>query len=126
MSDDEFVEYTAVTAAFDLPSQPVGPAALNANVILRQVKGPHAPCDRVLDQTEHTVGRSSKCDVSIDSPELSRQHIRLVRVGPEYEVHDLDSRNGVYLNGVKIHRAILRGGDMIQIGNVSFLFIEGF
>ena len=126
MSENDFEEYTAATAAFDKPSQPLGPAPLSTNVMLRQTKGPGAPQEHQLNAGEVTIGRSSKCDISIDSPELSRQHIRIVRDGPEYEVQDLESRNGVYLNGVKIHRAVLRGGDTIQIGNVSFLYLEGF
>ena len=126
MSDDDFEEYTAITAAFDLPSQPLGPAVLSANVMLRQTKGPSAPKEHLLDAAELIVGRSSKCDICIDSPELSRQHIQLRRNGPECEVLDMGSRNGVYLNGVKIHRAVLRGGDTIQIGNVTFMFLEGY
>ena len=38
---------------------------------------------------------------------------------------DLDSRNGVYLNGVKIHSAVLHGGDNLQLGSVVLVFHEG-
>jgi pSer/pThr/pTyr-binding forkhead associated (FHA) protein len=40
-------------------------------------------------------------------------------------VTDLNSSNGMYLNGVKAHSAVLHEGDQIQIGNVVFIFHEG-
>ena len=92
---------------------------------LRQITGPGAPRDWNLIRDEVIVGRSKGADFSIDSPELSRQHIKFVREGKEYKCIDLESRNGLYLDGVRIHSVMMRQGDVIQIGNVSFVFIEG-
>lgn len=92
---------------------------------LRQITGPGAPRDWNLIRDSVVVGRSKGADFSIDSPELSRQHIKLVREGKEFKCIDLESRNGLYLDGVRIHSVMLRQGDVIQIGNVSFVFIEG-
>lgn len=63
--------------------------------------------------TEHVskdgfvVGRSSDCDVHIDSKNLSRQHMRVSLVGSEIFIEDLKSTNGCYLNGEQIEPAKL-------------------
>jgi pSer/pThr/pTyr-binding forkhead associated (FHA) protein len=46
------------------------------------------------------------------------------RQGPELQLADLDSANGVYVNGVKTHSAVLHEGDTIQIGDVVFVLHE--
>jgi DNA-binding NtrC family response regulator len=48
-----------------------------------------------------TVGRSQKCDVSIDSGSVSRHHANLV-VGPEVEIEDIGSSNGTFVDGVRL------------------------
>ena len=93
---------------------------------LRQVEGPGAPREIPLTLDEYIIGRSRSADVQIDSPELSRKHFLLKRENKEYSATDLRSRNGIYLNGVKMHSASLRSGDSLQIGNVIFIFVEGF
>jgi hypothetical protein len=93
--------------------------------LLQQIKGPGAPRDHVLELDEIVVGRSHQAHISIDSGMLSRRHIALTRNGPEYTCSDLDSSNGMYLNGVKAHSAVLREGDTVQIGEVVFIYHEG-
>ena len=39
-------------------------------------------------------------------------------------IHDFESRNGVFLNGIKVHSAILRDGDILQLADVVFDFYE--
>lgn len=48
-----------------------------------------------------TIGRASKCDVSIDSGSVSRHHANLA-IGTEVEVEDVGSSNGTYVDGVRI------------------------
>ena len=49
----------------------------------------------------------------------------LKKIGDEYACTDMESHNGVFLNGVKIHSATLREGDTIQIGDVILIYHEG-
>ena len=72
-----------------------------------------------------TIGRSSEADVSIQSSDLSRLHVQLLPTRTGYRVVDLDSRNGLYLNEVRIHSAELRDGDSLQIGNIQMIYHEG-
>lgn len=93
--------------------------------MLKQITGPGAPRDLSFTRDEMVIGRSKAADFTIDSPELSRKHVVAVRDGQEIEVRDLESRNGLYLNGIKVHAVVLRSGDHLQIGNVTFVFVEG-
>jgi pSer/pThr/pTyr-binding forkhead associated (FHA) protein len=92
---------------------------------LEIVEGEGTPQSFLLDKAELTIGRSAEAEIRIASPRASRQHAVLVRRGAEFLLRDNDSHNGVYLNGVKIHSALLRDGDVIQIGDVVLLFREG-
>jgi pSer/pThr/pTyr-binding forkhead associated (FHA) protein len=94
--------------------------------VLEMVQGPGAPRRYELLRAEYIVGRAIDCDVPISSTDLSRRHVAL-RKAPsgQYKLVDLESRNGVYVNGIKIHSAILHDGDSIQMGSLLFVFHEG-
>ena len=93
--------------------------------VLQQIEGPGSPRDYILDLDEIVIGRSSQAHISIDSGMISRRHMVLQRSGPEYSVSDLNSSNGVFLNGIKAHSAVLREGDTLQIGDVVLIYREG-
>lgn len=89
------------------------------------VKGPGAPISFPLTEVVTVIGRSANADLSFTDESLSRLHAQLVRVGEEHQVEDLESRNGVFLNGVRIHSAVLRTGDSLQLGELVFVYAEG-
>jgi pSer/pThr/pTyr-binding forkhead associated (FHA) protein len=91
---------------------------------LEQVGGPGAPRRFTLELDETVIGRAIDVHLSIDSRLLSRRHVAITRAGQEYRATDLDSANGMYLNGVKVHSAILHGGDTLQFGDVVMVFRE--
>jgi S-DNA-T family DNA segregation ATPase FtsK/SpoIIIE len=91
---------------------------------LEQVRGPGAPREFSLGLGETIVGRSNQATLHIDSALLSRRHVAIRKTGPEHRLFDLDSANGVYLNGVKAHSAVLHDGDTVQIGDVVLVFHE--
>ena len=92
---------------------------------LEVTRGPGSGTRHVLERDALSVGRSSGLDVHLDSEEVSRNHARLGRVDDEYVIEDLGSRNGIYLNGLKVHSAVLRDGDELQLGDVFLLYHEG-
>ena len=71
-----------------------------------------------------TIGRG-QADVVIDDPEISRRHA-LVRAGPHFfEIEDLDSLNGTWVNGSRIKQTVrLNPGDVIRLGT-TVLEVEG-
>ena len=92
---------------------------------LEQTQGPGAP--RVFDLSlyETIVGRSTSAHICVDSSLISRKHMSLSKTGELFSANDLNSSNGMYLNGVKVYSAVLHEGDQIQIGDVVFTFFEG-
>ena len=62
------------------------------------------------------VGTSPICDLQLTDALVSRRHLAL-DVGEMLRVSDLKSTNGTYVNGVRIERAFLRGGEALRIGD---------
>lgn len=86
-----------------------------------EVTAPHLTHVRIpLSATTTTVGRSGDQAALLDDPTVSRRHAAIeVRHG-RMTLHDLDSRNGTYLNGTRIHGpAELHVGDVVTFGNVD-------
>lgn len=72
-----------------------------------------------------TIGRSAELEVPIHDEEVSRQHARLETHGRVAYVRDLQSRNGTFLNGHRVGRAIeIRPGDEIDIGTTRLIVEE--
>ena len=93
---------------------------------LDMVTGPGAPRSYELFLEQVVLGRGIDADISVNAADLSRKHIALRRgVHSQYTVVDLDSRNGLYLNGVRVHAALLHDGDNLQLGTIVFIFREG-
>ena len=65
------------------------------------------------------VGRHSCADVRLAYPEVSRRHCRVIFKDGFWHIIDLNSLNGLYVNGERIHEAVLQKGDIIRIGNVT-------
>jgi type II secretory pathway predicted ATPase ExeA len=63
------------------------------------------------------IGRAPVSDVVIDSHVVSRQHALLVRCQGAWVIVDLKSRNGTFVNSVRITQKILLDSDIISIGN---------
>ena len=69
-----------------------------------------------------TVGRSFENTITIRDPRSSRFHCRLEFISGRYELVDVGSQNGTYLNGTITSRKALEEGDLIEIGNVKIFF----
>src|ERR1700683_1924689 len=76
-----------------------------------------------LDDSEFSVGGNPHNRRSVSDPTPSRQRGDIAGRGGGFEIHDLDSRNGTFVNGVPVHERVLADGDEIQIGNSLFLFL---
>lgn len=91
---------------------------------LALVHGPGAPRLYPLDTAEVVIGRSQQAAICIENGLLSRRHVAIQLALGEHRLTDLESANGVYLNGVRVHSAALHEGDTIQIGDLVFVFHE--
>ena len=80
------------------------------------------PVTHVLSRRTR-IGRATGCELQIDSGSVSRHHA-LVVVGPrESVIEDLNSTNGVLVNGRKVSRQVLCDGDAITIGETQFRYL---
>jgi hypothetical protein len=82
--------------------------------------------DLALGDGQFVVGRSAGCQLSLDDPLVSRRHAMLVVAQDAVTVEDLDSRNGVIVNGTRITgRTAVQPGDKILIGSQELLLLRG-
>lgn len=76
----------------------------------------------VLSGDRLVIGRSRECDLVVDDPNVSRQHLELRREGTSWVLADLGSTNGVKVNGRRVEQASLESGDEIALGVSHFTF----
>lgn len=76
----------------------------------------------VLDQERAVVGRSRRCDFVVDDPNVSRRHFEIQRRGGEWFAVDLESTNGIAVNGRRVSSARLQPGDEITAGTSRMRF----
>ena len=70
-----------------------------------------------LDRQEVLVGKDPAADLVLADSGVSRRHVKIVRAGDGiYNLIDLDSTNGVLVNGVRVDLTILREHDRVEIG----------
>ena len=71
------------------------------------------------------AGRDPNCDIPLDFPMVSWRHARLTRTPEGILVEDLGSRNGTYVNGLRVTGKVLaRPGQEIGLGSVRFQLME--
>ncbi len=67
-----------------------------------------------------TFGRTQEADICIPETRISRIHAEIRLWDSDYVIKDLNSRNGIYVNGMKVVVAVLKAGDVIRIGTHEF------
>jgi Protein of unknown function (DUF3662)/FHA domain len=75
-----------------------------------------------IDKRKVVIGRSKDCDIQVADPNVSRRHAEIRQEGSAYWVVDLDSTNGMEVNGRRLKRAKLRSGDTITVGSTQLVF----
>ena len=70
-----------------------------------------------------TIGRADSNHFCLQDPEVSRQHCSIQQAEGRYELTDLDSHNGTFVNGIPIRRKALEHGDAIRAGRTELLFL---
>ena len=70
-----------------------------------------------LDQPACLLGKSPTADIVIDNPYVSRRHSQIVQTGDSFQIEDLGSKNGTFVNGVRLQRGALKlnSGDRIEL-----------
>ena len=68
------------------------------------------------------IGRSKDCDIQLEDGNVSRRHAELRQEGAAYWLIDLDSTNGMEVNGLPTRRAKLNDGDAVTLGSTELVF----
>ena len=78
-----------------------------------------------LQQAEEIIGRDLSSDIHLDEDSVSRQHARITVTHKETTVYDLDSTNGVFVNGHRVQHAALKDGDRLHLGETVLKYLSG-
>lgn len=116
-------EYT--TAAVDPATEAASPASGAGSqagvLVVRQ--GPKRGSRISLDAQQVTIGRHPESDIFLDDITVSRRHAEIHRTSSGFDVVDVGSLNGTYINRTLIERAPLTDGDELQVGKFKLVYL---
>lgn len=74
-----------------------------------------------LDKRELFIGRAPSCELIVTDEFASSQHAKVVHIGGDWVIQDLDSTNGTYVDGVRIQTPeVLRMNIPVRVGKTTF------
>jgi hypothetical protein len=96
---------------------------VNANSFAYLVSANDDDVRHQLDRTPWRVGRSRSSELRLNDTSVSRLHAEIRRDAlGQYTVQDMESLNGVFVNGEPVEMAHLEESDRVEIGDVGFIF----
>ena len=107
------------SSGMDAAAAAMPPARL---VVMSQ---PLAGQEYYLDRASLVIGRTGENDIVLNHKSISRHHAKIIRDGDRYIVVDLESANGVRVNGAEYERIELQTGDVLELGHVRLRFVTG-
>ena len=104
------------------PTPNMASPSLLSEATLSIVKGPQVGNVFRLSADSLTIGRSPQCDIFLNDMTVSRMHATLRRTPAGYEIVDADSFNGLWVNNLNVKDAVLKDGDVVQIGTFCLVY----
>ena len=71
-----------------------------------------------------TIGRGKGNDIRLRHHFISRNHAQILTDADGSIIEDLGSKNGILVNAEPVNRRRLRDGDLVDIGEIQFKFID--
>ncbi|EEI26374.1 MULTISPECIES: oxoglutarate dehydrogenase inhibitor Odhl [Corynebacterium] len=96
----------------------------SGSALLVVKRGPNAGARFLLDQPVTTAGRHPDSDILLDDVTVSRRHAEFKKVDGGYEVTDVGSLNGTYVNREPQNSQVLSSGDEVQIGKFRLVYLQ--
>lgn len=136
-TEDVTVETTSVFRADFLnelgaPAQVSGASVVSGveglpagSALLVVKRGPNAGSRFLLDQPVTSAGRHPDSDIFLDDVTVSRRHAEFRQESNEFQVVDVGSLNGTYVNREPVDSAVLVNGDEVQVGKFRLVFLTG-
>jgi hypothetical protein len=75
-----------------------------------------------IEKRRVVLGRSRECDIQLEDPNVSRRHAEIRQEGATYWMVDLDSTNGIEVNGRRQRRVKLESGAHLVLGSTEVVF----
>ena len=94
-----------------------------AIVVVR--RGPNAGTKFFLDKDVVSCGRNPASDIFLDDVTVSRRHAEIRRKDGAFQLEDVGSLNGTFVNRRRVESSPLASGDEIQIGKFKMVFFTG-
>ena len=114
-----------------IPSAPTPPEGflgdsmfqLEATLVL-QIAQRNGPSFRLRPNQDNTIGRAAEADIVVADRLTSRGHAAISRdtTNGEWQIRDLESRNGTWVDGQRVTEMLLRPEMSIRIGTTEFIF----
>lgn len=92
-----------------------------AALLVRQ--GPQENQRFILSGDEIILGRNESANIVLDDVTVSRNHAKITRLHSTWEIADLKSLNGTYVNQSRVEKIQLQAGDELQVGKYRFSFL---
>jgi pSer/pThr/pTyr-binding forkhead associated (FHA) protein len=112
-SPDASADSEAVIATFS-------PGMFPLELIIRDHYARQSRC--LLGSLPAVLGRDEKNDVRLADPWISHSHCELRQEGDVLVVRDLDSKNGVFMRGLRVRQAEIMPGDCLTLGRTEITF----
>ncbi|MFT4126451.1 MAG: FHA domain-containing protein [Gordonia sp. (in: high G+C Gram-positive bacteria)] len=122
---EEFInELESLSSTSSEPAD-TGVERLQPGTALLVVKrGPNAGSRFLLDQPTTSAGRHPDSDIFLDDVTVSRRHAEFRQGDSDFQVVDVGSLNGTYVNREPVDTATLSNGDEVQIGKFRLVFFS--
>lgn len=96
----------------------------NHQVFLEGITGIYKDREYYITGNEFVIGRGPECELQMKETTISARHAKIVRQDAVFEIIDLDSTNGTFVNGTKVEKKKLRTADKISFDVYEFTFVN--
>jgi Inner membrane component of T3SS, cytoplasmic domain len=86
------------------------------------LSGQHEGEDFRLRVGKNVIGTAADCEVVLTDKKVSRKHATIRYEGGEFQIADLDSSNGTFVNDEKVQKHPLIDNDVVKLGDIEFEF----
>ncbi len=122
-AQNNIVEETTQTILIDeLVAEPLNSEQISACLIV--ISGGDIGHQYRIKINQTMIGRSINADIQVNDDSVSRDHAFIIKDKKGYRITDNASKNGCFINDIKIDDRYMQDGDLLRIGNTIFKFLS--
>jgi pSer/pThr/pTyr-binding forkhead associated (FHA) protein/ribosomal protein L40E len=124
LQDDTTISFSPVEVEDEAAEEAALPRSEleEGQALLVVQRGPNAGSKFLIDKDLTTAGRHPESDIFLDDVTVSRRHAEFRRKDGRFQIHDVGSLNGTYVNRQRVETTELSNGDELQIGKFKLTF----